>query len=64
VIDEPKLPEILPDRTYRVVCIRADGTRFIAAYGLSREDAFELRNRLFEANVFPEVAIEPEHRER
>jgi hypothetical protein len=59
VSHEPKLPE----RKYRVICIRADGTRFVAAYGLSREDAHQLRDRLFEANVFTDVAVEPEHRE-
>jgi hypothetical protein len=59
VSDEPNLPE----RKYRVFCIRTDGTRFVMAYGLPREDAQQLRDKLLEANIFPEVAVEPEHRE-
>jgi hypothetical protein len=49
---------MLPRETYRVVGVRADGSRSVLSLRLSIDDANYLANALFAAGIFAEVLVE------
>jgi hypothetical protein len=48
---------------YRVIGVRADGSRAVLSVSLSREDAAWVKDALVEADIFPDVLIERDERE-
>jgi hypothetical protein len=48
---------------YRVVGVRADGSRAVLSVRLSREDAAWVKGAIVEADIFPDVLIEREEPE-
>jgi hypothetical protein len=50
-----------PVGTYRVVGLRADGTRTVLLEGASPREAARVRIQVLNANAFPDVLIEREN---
>jgi len=59
---EPDIPEApaQPEKLYRVVHYRPDGSQSVAATGKSLEAAEEIRDKFLEMRIFGRLLIEPE----